>query len=193
MRTLWYSSSLLLLAGLTFAPALDAKDKKTPAASKDEIQVVGHIVLTGGPVTRFQATQHFSSYYLYAERDAGGNVALIDVTKASQPTLLGELSYAANGGASLMVASGTAALIASGPAGPATTASPQTIRIMDLSDPQSPKVAREFTGVTAVSRDEHRSLVFVANSDGIWILQQHLARDPEVDKAYDDYLRYGLR
>ncbi len=34
-------------------------------------------------------------------------------------------------------------------------------------------------------------MIFVANGDGIWILQQHLAEDPEVDKAYDDYVLYG--
>jgi hypothetical protein len=31
---------------------------------------------------------------------------------------------------------------------------------------------------------------FVANGEGIWILQQHLAEDPEVEKAYENYVRY---
>ena len=30
-----------------------------------------------------------------------------------------------------------------------------------------------------------------ANSDGIWILQQHLAVDPEVEKAYEHYVLYS--
>ncbi len=197
MRTLWFSSScLLLVAGLTFAPALHAKGKKTktPApAPKDEIQVVGHMPLTDGPVRRFLITQHFSSYYLYAERDAGRSVTLIDVTNINRPAVLADVSYAPNAGSgSLMVAAGTAALVSSEPATPTASIAPQTIRIMDLSDPQSPKVAREFTGVTAVSRDDRRGLVFVADGDGIWILQQHLAMDPEVIKAYDEYLR-GLQ
>ena len=56
------------------APLVCAKDKKpktAPPAPKDEIEVVGHIPLTDGPVRRFLATQHYSSYYLYAEHDAG--------------------------------------------------------------------------------------------------------------------------
>ena len=59
---------------------------------------------------------------------------------------------------------------------------------MDFSDPKNPKVAREFTGVTAMSRDDRRGLIFIANAEGIWILQQHLAEDPEVEKAYAHYV-----
>ena len=83
------------------------------------------------------------------------------------------------------------ALVSSEPTASTTPQSPQTIRIMDLSDAQNPKVAREFTGVTALSRDDPRGLIFVANADGIWILKQHFAQDPEVQKAYEDYVIYG--
>ena len=62
---------------------------------------------------------------------------------------------------------------------------------MDFSDPRNPKVAREFTGVTATSRDDRRGLIFIANGEGIWILQQHLAADPEVEKAYANYVLYS--
>jgi hypothetical protein len=68
---------------------------------------------------------------------------------------------------------------------------PETVRIMDLSDPRDLKVAREFTGVTAIGRDDRRGLVFVANSEGIWVLRQHLAQDPEVEKAYANYVLYS--
>ena len=32
--------------------------------------------------------------------------------------------------------------------------------------------------------------VNMANGDGIWILRQHLAEDPEVEKAYANYVMY---
>lgn len=171
---------------------MDAKDKKPKAPGpKDEIEVVGHIPLTNGPVRRFLATQHFSSYYLYAERDPGQATTLIDVTKTNQPSVLADVAYAPNSGSdSLTLVAGTAALVSSEPAAPAVPA-PQTIRIMDFSDPKNPKIAREFTGVTAMSRDGGRGLIFVANADGIWILQQHFAEDPEVQKAYENYVLYS--
>jgi hypothetical protein len=186
----------VLFAGVvTLAPLAGAKDKKpkaTPADPKDAIEVVGHIPPTDGPVTRFLTTQHYSSYYLYAEHGAGKNVTLIDVTKTNRPLVLADVPYASgNGSESLSVVAGTAALVTSElAAAPVAAPAPQTIRIMDFSVPQSPKVAREFTGVTATSTDD-RGLIFVANTDGIWILRRHLADDPEVDKAYANYVVYG--
>ena len=174
------------------APSASAKNKKAALPDpKDEIKVVGHIPLTDGPVRRFLATQHYSSFYLYAEHEAGGNVTLIDVTKISHPAVLADVAYAPNNGSgSLSVVAGTAALVTNEPSAASTTA-PETVRIMDFSDPRSPKVAREFTGVTALSRDDRRGLIFVANGEGIWILQQHLAEDPEVEKAYANYVLYS--
>ncbi len=194
MRNTYYRlSSTVLLAGLILAPGASAKDKKPKAPNpKDEIEVVGHIPLTGGPVKRFVSTQHYSSYYLYAEHENGGNLTLIDITKISEPLVLAEVASAPNGASSnLTVVAGTAALVSSDPTASSTQQLPQTIRIMDLSDARNPKVAREFAGVTAISRDDPRGLIFVANADGIWILKQHFAEDPEVQKAYEDYVIYG--
>jgi hypothetical protein len=178
---------------MLLAPSIDAKDKKVKAADpKDEIQVVGHIALTNGPVVRFLATQHYSSYYLYAERGPGQAATLIDITKTNQPSVLADVAYAPTGSSgNLTVVAGTAALVSSEPAAPTAVQPPQTIRIMDFSDPQNPKIAREFTNVTAMTRDAGRGLIFVANTDGIWILQQHFAEDPEVQKAYENYVLYS--
>lgn len=186
----------MLLAGLALAPAANAKDKKPkapPSAPKDEIEVVGHITLTGDPVRHFFTTQHYSSYYLYAEHQTGRNVTLIDVTGTNRPSVLGDVAYTANNGsASLSVVAGTSALVTSEPAAAGSAQAPRTIRIMDFSDPQNPKIAREFTGVTAMSRDDRRGLIFLANAEGIWILRQHLAEDPDVEKAYANYVIYGM-
>jgi hypothetical protein len=53
-----------------------------------------------------------------------------------------------------------------------------------------PKVAREFAGVTAISRDERRGLIYVANAEGLSILYQSFAEDPEVEKAYAHHVLY---
>jgi hypothetical protein len=183
-----------LLGGLVLPVAAQAKDKKSKAAAKDpqdSIEVVGHIAAAGAPVTRFLTTQHYSGYYLYAEHQAGQGITMIDVTQANRPRVLAEMGAApADSGGSLAVVAGTAALVTSTP-NTSATAGPQTIRIMDFSDPQHPRVTREFAGVTASSRDDRRGLIFIANSEGIWVLQQRLAEDPEVEKAYANYVIYG--
>ncbi len=168
---------------------LSAKDKTLKKAPQDAIEVLGHIPLSTGPVRRFLTTEHYSSHYLYAEHDAGASVTLIDVTKPNQPTLLAEVAYPSTAGSdNLVVVSGTAALITS--SGTPQAAAPQTIRILDFSDPQHPKVAREFTGVTAVNRDDRRGLIYLANADGVWILHQNRAEDPEIEKAYAHHVIY---
>lgn len=169
---------------------LSAKDKKAKVEPKDAIQVVGHIPLSGAPVKRFFTTQHYSKIYLYAEHESGGNVTLIDVSNASRPTLLAEVAYGDSAGQGLSLVAGTAALVSSEAS--SAQPAPQSIKIMDFSDPTHPRVAREFTGVTAMTRDDRRGLVFLANADGIWILQQHLAEDPEVEKAYAYQVVYGM-
>jgi hypothetical protein len=166
---------------------LAAKDKKPKSPPQDSIEVVAHIALASGPVLRLLTTEHYSSHYLYAEHGAGAPVTLIDTTKANHPAVLAEVAYP-SGSDSLVVVSGTAALVTSGGAPPPTA--PQTIRILDFSDPRNPKVAREFNGVTAINRDDRRGLIFLANSDGVWILHQSRADDPEVEKAYAHHVIY---
>lgn len=104
--------------------------------------------------------------------------------------MLADVPYAGQGGSEALVAvAGTAALVSNEVNDPPPTA-PQSLKIMDFSDPQHPKIAREFMGVTAVGRDNQRGLVFVANSEGIWILQQHFAVDPEVEAEYTRQVLY---
>jgi hypothetical protein len=41
-----------------------------------------------------------------------------------------------------------------------------------------------------MSRDERRGLIFLANPEGIWILHQSFAEDPEVEKEYARRILY---
>lgn len=132
--------------------------------------------------------QHYSRYYLYAER-ADGKVTVIDITDAKAPSRVANVAYPANQKSDLPALTGTVALV--GSATPAQSEeTPQTVRIMNLSDPSHPKVAREFAGVTAVGRDNQRGLVFLANGDGIWILHEHFAEDPAIESAYAHHVLY---
>lgn len=177
----------LAIVFLMLPLSVSAKDKKVKAPPSDAIEVVAHITAGPGVVRRFLITDHYSSHYLYAEHDAGSSVTLIDVTRPSQPSVLAELAYPAAAD-SLVVVSGTAALATSSAAAQAAT--PQTIRILDFSDPQHPKVSHEFAGVTAINRDDRRGLIFLANAEGVWVLHQTRAEDPEVEKAYAHHVLY---
>jgi hypothetical protein len=180
------SAAIICLAIVIPLSAKDKKSKTQPP--QDAIEVVAHIPLTAGPVRRFLATDHYSSHYLYVEHDAGSSVTLIDITKPAQPAVLAEVAYPSAATDSLVVASGTAALVTS--SGTPQSVATQTIRILDFSDPQHPTVAREFVGVTAISRDDTRGLIFLANAEGVWLLHQSKALDPEIEKAYAHHVIY---
>jgi len=183
----------IAVALIALSPAAQSKEKKKNSPVKDPqdaIEVVGHIPPADGPVTRFFTTQHYSRSYLYVEHEDGKNVTLVDVSDPAQPSVLAEIPSTAKGGStSLLAVTGTAALVTDYGANESASV-PQTMRVMDFSDPRHPKVAREFSGVTAISRDDRRGLIFLADPDGIWILHQSFAEDPQAEKDFEHRLLY---
>jgi len=175
---------LLLAAG--FAAAATTRT----SAPQDQIEVLGHFPLSGQPVVRLMPARHYDRQLLYAEVQNEKTLTVIDVTQASAPVQAAYVPSFPNGKSEdILMATGTAALAASR-GGVPVAGVPQTVRIMDFADPAHPTVAREFYGVTAIASDRPRGLIFLANSDGIWILGQRPALDPAVMKAYSDQVLY---
>jgi hypothetical protein len=185
-----------LIAGFAvlvpMALAKDTGSKKSRPMPQDGIDVVGRIALPTGSVTALVPTRHFSSDYVYAEYDAGKKVIIIDVTNPGQPSVVTDLAYPTNGSPNSIIAvAGTSALaIGKQPSSMAITPS-QSVRIMSFADFEHPKVLREFSGVTAIGRDDSRGLIFLADAGGIWILQDHFAEDPAVEAAYAKFVLYN--
>lgn len=191
-QSTWFTFAVGVLVLMPSAHGKDKNKKSPPKDPQDAIEVVGHIPLAKGAITGFIPTQHYSSYYLYVEHDGGKKFTLVDVTKATRPAVLADVSTPSSAGApsSFFAVAGTAALVTEQHGATAAPPAAQTVRIMDFSDPQHPNVAREFTGVTTISRDERRGLIFLANPDGLWILHQSFAMDPEVEREYAHRVLY---
>jgi hypothetical protein len=164
--------------------ALNAKGHKKADSPQDGIEVVAHLPLSSGPITQFVETQHYRRNYLYVEASGGNTVTLIDVTDLSRPTVLSTVTPA-SGTSSVVTAAGTAALVSESPAPATTAANGQTFRIMSFADPQHPTVKQEFTNVSAVGRDDSRGAIFLANPQGVWILHEKLAMDPEFEREWE--------
>jgi hypothetical protein len=164
-------------------------DKKSQPVPRDRIDVVGHIALPAGSITGLAPTRHFSSDYVYAEYDAGKRVAIIDVTKPSQPSVISDVASSPDGSPSSVIAiAGTSALALDSQPSPMAATPSQSVKIMDYADAKHPRVVREFSDVTAIGRDDSRGLIFLADSAGVWILQDHFAEDPAVEAAYAKYV-----
>lgn len=174
----------LLVSGI---PALYAKNKqKQDAVAQDQIAVAAHLSLPGSLITRFTTTRHYNSVYVYAERGPGQPITLLDVTDANKPIVVSQLD--ASNAATLIGATGTAAISTTAAAAPTTA--PQTIRLMDFSDPAHPKVTQEFDGVTAIEKMSG-DVTLLSNAQGVWVLRQRLAEDPVEDERYARKVIYG--
>jgi hypothetical protein len=183
------TASVAIGAGPAFAKSRHAN--QTSGAGQDQITIQSHIPVADGPVIRFVATERNGHSYVYAERQSGKGTTLIDVTQAAHPKILGEVTGAQ--AENLVTVAGTAALASSIPVAAMQTPAPapQTMQILDLSDPANPKVVRRFEGVTAMEKLPAHGLILLANAEGVWILSEHIAKDPAVEEQYARKVVYG--
>jgi hypothetical protein len=158
---------------------------KSKAAPKDSFDVVAHVALTGGPVTSLVATSHFSRKYLYTECLSSHTVTVFDVTDFAHPKVLSRMDSSD----SLLTAAGDAVLVGADPSAPVPSG--KKISIVDLADKSKPKIVREFAGVTSMTADAPRGLVFLANAEGLWILHRNQPIDPEIQERYAHEVLYN--
>lgn len=179
----------VLLFGSIIPPATVLGKPKSKHAKQDSpqdgIQVVAHLSLAGR-ANRFLTTKHYSREYLYVEYEASKTVVLIDTTSPGHPAVLANMVLGADANSeALWSVTGSAALVMDGPA-PAQAFSPsRTIRVMSFADPAHPTVQQEFQNVSALAHDDDRGLIFLANAEGLWILQQRFAPDPAIEAQWE--------
>lgn len=181
------SHIITLAAGLLGASLLTAKGGKTPPAP-DRIEVIAHIPLSGSHVVHLTMGTHWRRDYIYLDRGSGSPVVVFDVTHPAAPKETGTLaipSQGARGDVTAVV--GTAVLVGSVEPAPA----PQAVTIMSFADAEHPKVVQQFSGVTAMLKDEARGLIYLANPDGLWVLRLNPATDVEAEEEYEHYVRYN--
>jgi hypothetical protein len=187
-------AGLAVLSPVALAKAKDGSPREPQSTPQDMIAVVGRIALPAGHITGLAPTRHFSSDYLYAEYNAEEKVTVIDVTKPGQPSVVADLAYPTNGASGSMLAvAGTSALTIGKQPSSGAIAPSTSVKIMTFSDFGRPKVLREFSGVTAIGRDDSRGLIFLADAAGIWVLQELPAEDAAVEAAFAKLVLYGGR
>ncbi len=107
---------------------------------------------------------------------------VFDVTREAKPLLVRRIPWPEG------AASGNLALFRSGVGLSTTSPSAKiqqhlpvpetTLEVLDLRDPANPQVVKTFTGVTSVLSDDARSLIYLTNKDGLWVIRQE-AQDSE--------------
>jgi hypothetical protein len=142
-----------------------------------ETKIVGHVVLSGKTTRQMFLQQQGRRAYLYVRQASQQGYTVFDVTKPERPKLLNQVSQRNL----TMLDSGLAISETPDAASPSRSTgdvgrnqggggAPESVRMLDVSNPAHPKTVQTFEGVTSIVRDDARSLIYVANGDGIWIL-----------------------
>ncbi len=142
-----------------------------------EAKIVGHVVLSGKPTRQMFLQQEGRRAYLYVRQASQQGYTVFDVTKPERPKLLNHISQRnltiLDSGLALSETPDTASTsrsIGDAAKSQGSSRTPESIQVLDVSNPAHPKTVQTFEGVTSIVRDDARSLIYVANGDGIWIL-----------------------
>jgi hypothetical protein len=142
-----------------------------------QTKIVGHVVLSAKPTRQMFLQQEGQRAYLYVRQASQQGYTVFDVTKPERPKLLNQVSQRnltiLDSGLAISETPDTAVPSRSvGDAGRSQGGSrtPELVRMLDISNPAHPRTVQTFEGVTSIVRDDARSLIYVANGDGIWIL-----------------------
>jgi hypothetical protein len=160
------------------APGADAKHR---AVNTSELPaaVVAHRPLAGSLTTQMDLQENNGKQYLYISANSNRGLTVIDVTNPGRPNVIKRLGWPneASAGRLQLVSGGLA--LAEGPDNDLMAADPalstRTIKVLDLSDPTNPRAVLSFSGVTSTLNDEAHNLVYITNSEGLWVLRNNQA------------------
>jgi hypothetical protein len=128
------------------------------ANSNKPTNVVAHVQLSGGPITRMLLVKKDGKEYLLVGLDSPASVAVFDVSNPGQPRTIDMTSrIAGTPTAEVKFVADTLSLFGGSDAGTASSS--------------NSKEMRSFSGVTASMKDKARGLIYVTNGDGLWIVK----------------------
>jgi hypothetical protein len=169
---IWVLGALCLSAGAAAFPG-DSNQSYLQA------RVIAHLSMSGA--TRQMFLRHEGkTWYLYVQRHSQPGFMVVDVTNPRQPKPVrrAPLESLTVMGSGLVVREEPLESASRETPTPAVDAEnihrrrefPESVHVLDVSDPVLPRMVGTSSGVTSVLPDEARSLIYVANDKGIWIL-----------------------
>jgi hypothetical protein len=166
------AAAAILAIFMSISPGASAKHRGVKPAL-EPATVIAHLPLTGASVSQLMLQRHGNKQYLYVEQASKEGFAIVDVTKPDQPNVIRSESWPneASTGRLQMVGGRLGLAEASESAAAETVSRTETLKVLDLSDPAYPRTILTFSGVTSTLADDARSLVYITNGEGLWILK----------------------
>jgi hypothetical protein len=144
-----------------------ATQDNSQTVTGDRVAVVAHLPLPGSAVRQIFMTQENGKQYLLLQQNV--RFTVVDVTDPKNPKIVERVG---SEGKLASVGAGLAIAVQSDQSGQ-TTVPTQTVRLVDLRDPKHPRVLKTLTGVTSIYSEDGRQLIYVTNSDGLWIVKHY--------------------
>jgi hypothetical protein len=150
---------------------------------------VAHLPLTGGPADQlFVREGARNQILLYIVHESGRAISVVDITQPAHAALVKgtDAAQPAMGGRAVTV--GTNTLLVENDQSPVAQPplQPKTVRLFDLSDPAKPRVALQYEHVSSYVLDASRSLIYLVNDEGLWIIR-HVEPMDWKTKAWWDF------
>jgi hypothetical protein len=162
-----------LLLPVTLA---STSEQPTPKPTDVPATVIAHLPLPQATGSQMLLQKENGKQYLYVQQAAKQGFMVVDVSKPDKPSLLkrtAESNQSTTG--NLEMVSPAVAIAEAPEKTPSTLTSSshptETVRVLDLSDPRTPKTLETFNKVTSLLPDGGHGLIYLTNNDGLWILR----------------------
>jgi hypothetical protein len=181
-----------LLIGLMGASAeAKSKDKsrKTGAERAVGIYLLSHTPLPETTISNIAPVSDPDRQLIQLTDNVHGTITLLDVGTPKQPKVLQKFQLPAElAQSNAQTRIGDATLFMAPEGVPAAHTDPQAVTLVSFADPANPKTLQKFGGVTAFWNDRGRELIYLANSDGLWILEVYSAADKRLEAEFEKML-----
>jgi len=186
-------SVLLIALFLAMATAAGVGAGTTaPKTLEMPATVIAHLKLSMPAGSRMVLQRQGTRRYLYIEQASKTGYIIVDVTQPEFSAILNRPAPSdsdANGTATGKVETASRdAIVPEAPDAASKTSIPSnpdpadTVKLMDLSDPDHPATLQTIKNVTSFLADAGRSVIFLTNDEGLWVLKFHRERVQQVTK-----------
>jgi hypothetical protein len=161
--------TIVLSVTVSIASAKEHKPRGSGAGS----QVVAHISFSDlSAVDMAMQRKMNDKYYLYVEHSKDQGISIIDISKPTQPKVIGVIPWPDPVLSGRMSLTGALVIIAESEVFPMhSITSTDDLVLWDLSNPAAPRVVQRFSGVVKWLQDERR-FIYVLNGDGLWVVSE---------------------
>ena len=149
-----------------------------PDSNGESAVVIGHLAMPGPSANQMFLQRQVGKRLLYFDQGDKQGVAVIDITSPDHPRVVGHVAWPGHTANGQVENVGSGLAISERPDDGTLGHAPasQRVNVLDVTDLQHPQVLQTFSGVTSILSDVARNLIFIANSEGLWIVQHRIGQ-----------------